>query len=216
MSFNTNLQRTLVMIVFVGFGFASAVFAEEATTTPPSAPQTVTFTVTVGELKCTDGKGVASVNFANDPEAGGYYEVFGEPITKNEIALGRSVELPTGEYSWKGDTNEGYTAVGAVSGSFSVGGCPKTSVKETDPIQSQTLRGPEEKTLVSEEPLIKPEAPENKDIPNIGGTATTTEPIIVPKTSSTNNTKTAEILIFVLAALGIGIAFIVKKPTRPK
>lgn len=112
---------------------APSVFAQE--TAASSTP--VTFTVTVGKVSCTNGEGKAIVSLMNEPLEGGYYEVYGDMITKNNITLNRKVDLPTGTYTWKGFSNNGYAISGVSEGTFTVGKC--AAPQET----SQTLKGTE-------------------------------------------------------------------------
>jgi len=130
MSFSKKL--ILIFVFLPAFSFA-----QEVSTSTPVKP--VTFTVNVGTLKCDNGKGTALVTFANDPEAGGYYEVYGKPITENDIMLERKVSLPTGSYTWKGDLNDGYYVVGASSGAFSVGAC-KTAVPTPTQVKATIIK----------------------------------------------------------------------------
>jgi hypothetical protein len=106
--------------LFIFFGLSVSAFAEEATS---ASPKMVTFTVTVGDLVCKDGKGAASVQFENTPPEGGYYEVTGKMIDVNKISLSRKVSLPSGEYFWNGALNGGYATGTVSSGQFIIKEC---------------------------------------------------------------------------------------------
>ena len=159
MSFSKKL--ILIFVFLPAFSFA-----QEVSTSTPTKP--VTFTVTVGTLKCDNGKGTALVTFANDPEAGGYYEVYGKPITENGIVLERKVDLPTGSYTWKGGVNDGYYADGHADGSFSVGAC-KTTVPPPAQVKATIIKTPITTPTVPKKDLIS--ATNTTPVPPAGLTA---------------------------------------------
>jgi len=133
--FERNMKGGVLFVALFStlfFGAFSAASAEETAT----SSKLVTFTVKIGDVSCENGTGVASVTLTNDPMAGGYYEVTGDMITKNNITLSRRVELPTGIYAWKGFANNGYTISGKSSGEFTVGKCPTAAS-----VKNQTLQG---------------------------------------------------------------------------
>ncbi len=115
-----------------------AAFAQEAATSTEVSLKPVTFAVVVGKVTCNGGTGVAKVSLTNEPTVGGYYEVTGDMITKNNITLSREVSLPTGTYAWKGFANNEYEVSGKASGEFTVGKCATAPAAA-----SQTLKGPE-------------------------------------------------------------------------
>jgi hypothetical protein len=210
-----KIQKTSLLAVLVlSASFACAQTA--STTTPATTPTSnvVTFTVTVGDLKCTNGNGVAQVHFANDPEAGGYYEVFGEMIIKNGIALGRYVDLPSGEYSWKGDLNDGYVASGAISGSFTVPKCTSLNTGAAT-TTTQTLSGALEK--ISAPKIKNTVAPAIEAVKNaisdLGTTATTTNATSAPSTEK-SGFGTPEMWAAIAIALGVVYVFWGKKKAK--
>lgn len=210
----TSMRKTFVVglsVAIASVAFTQSVFAQNtSTTTPPQQPQGVTFIVTVGEVNCEGGKGTAQVNFANDPEVGGYYEVFGEMIIKDGIALSRNVGLPTGEYTWKGDINDGYYAIGPTNGSFIVPKCPQTSSSESSGIQK--LSAPAKKTTPIDEVLKV----EKKSAQIIGDTATTTDTIVLPPSNMTGGWGTLQTFIAVIAVLGLAYVFAGRKASLKK
>ena len=121
-----NTKKIFTGILSSAFLFSgwqvSLALAEEVV-----APKDVTFTVTVGKLVCEKGTGSSSVSFENFPKEGGYYEITGEMINKNNISLSRKVTLPTGTYFWNGVPQSGYSTTTASSGSFTIKECPKTN-----------------------------------------------------------------------------------------
>lgn len=132
----------VVSTLFVFFGWSLSAFAEETAST---SPKMVTFTVTIGELVCKDGKGAASVRFENTPTEGGYYEVTGKMIDVNKISLSRKVSLPSGEYFWNGVLNSGYATSTVSSGQFVVKECA------TDVLATKNLSDKKPAVVVSGE-----------------------------------------------------------------
>ncbi|MFA5830489.1 MAG: hypothetical protein WC878_01530 [Candidatus Paceibacterota bacterium] len=179
--------------LFLGAPFA--VFAEEvATSTRP-----VTFTVTVGKISCENGKGSASVILTNDPIEGGYYEVYGEMITKNNITLSRTVALPTGTYTWQGFANSGYVVSGKSSGEFTVGKC---SLPEAT---AQTIKTPEPPSLKFTETI-----PEKNEVPNIvkENLFSTSSPEETATTSDANALEDKTFIVIGLLLLAAIFAFV--------
>jgi len=188
------------------FGISQSVLAEEITAS--STP--VTFTVTVGKVSCVNGEGKASVSLTNEPMEGGYYEVYGDMITKNNITLNRRVDLPTGTYTWKGFANNHYAVGGVSEGTFTVGKCAVA------PATSQTLKGVEQPSAVkpSEKPatekveVLKPS--EEKNTNASSSEIATTSPDVLPKEKRSNE------IIGGLLLLAAVFAFFGFRNRRPK
>jgi hypothetical protein len=194
-----NRIQISFLSIILATGFVPIAFAQEATT--PALPEKVTFAVTVGPLECKDGQGNAYVTFANTPEVGGSYEVMGEMITKNGIALNRNVFLPTGSYSWKGVVNGGYEAVGITEGSFTVPACPSATVtpKQETPISVVPLKIEKEKAP----DVSKDSEPKNEAI-----ASTSTE------VSENEVSGNAQYIIFGLILLGAVFAYFGFRPQK--
>lgn len=186
-----NRIQISCLSIILAFGFISVVSAQETVT--PASLQKVAFTVTVGPLECKDGQGNAYVTFANTPEEGGSYEVMGEMITKNGIALNRNVFLPTGSYTWKGVVNDGYEATGKTEGSFSVSACPVVAPKPAS--------APENMILPAKTDEKEPSAAKDTEtkIENIASTSN--------KVSESAPSGNTEYIIFGLMLLGAVFAY---------
>ncbi|MCK9352323.1 MAG: hypothetical protein WCT49_04630 [Candidatus Paceibacterota bacterium] len=129
---------TLALVSVLFCGSVSIAFAEA----PIS--KNVTFTVTIGKLECKDGVAQSIVKFENSPMEGGYYEITGEMITKNNISLSREVPLPTGTYFWNGIPQTGYSTTSPSSGTVIIKECPKTAPS------MQTLEGGKDEPIISQ------------------------------------------------------------------
>jgi hypothetical protein len=185
--FERNIKGSILFAAFflaLFFGAPFATLAEEtATSTKP-----VNFTVTVGKISCENGKGTANVTLNNDPIAGGYYEVYGEMITKNNITLNREVALPSGTYTWKGIANDGYSVSGKSSGEFTVEKC---SVSETP---TQTVKTPERPSLKFTETM-----PEKIEVPNaVKENLASTSSSSSPATATTSDASALEDKTFIV------------------
>jgi hypothetical protein len=193
-----NRIQISFLSIILATGFTPIVFAQE--TAAPALPEKVTFAVTVGPLECKDGQGNAYVTFANTPEVGGSYEVMGEMITKNGIALNRNVFLPTGSYSWKGVVNDGYEAVGITEGSFTVPACPSAAVT------------PKQETPIS----VVPEKIDKEETPDTLKDSESKEDIASTSTEVSENevSGNAQYIIFGLILLGAVFAYFGFRPQK--
>ncbi|TRZ53600.1 hypothetical protein D4R99_00535 [bacterium] len=164
------------------FSISQSVLAEEITAS--STP--VIFTVSVGKISCLNGEGKASVSLTNEPTEGGYYEVYGDMITKNNITLNRKVDLPTGTYTWKGFANNHYAVSGISEGTFTVGKCAVA------PVTSQTLKGAEQPSAIkkvenTETEKVEVLKPSEEKFTNASSSETaTTSPDVLPKEKKSN------------------------------
>jgi len=167
---------SIIAFSLLFFGISQSVFSEEVTAS--STP--VTFTVTVGKVSCLNGEGKSTVSLMNEPNEGGYYEVYGEMITKNNITLNRKVDLPTGTYTWKGFVNNDYAVSGISEGTFTVGKCA------VSPATSQTLKGVNQPSIIkqTEKPATEKfevlKAEEEKFISVSSSETATTSPDVMP------------------------------------
>lgn len=189
-----NNRKLFFGIVTVALFSGSFVFAQEAITL-----KNVIFTVTVGKLVCNGAVGSSVVKFDNTPTEGGYYEVMGEMITKNNISVSREVPLPSGKYFWNGVPNDGYSTTTVSSGTFTIKECSKTS-----PItETQTVTGKEKRIIPVTVNNVTPVKTETK-------ATTTPASITKEKITSSGNIP---LILFVLA---IVVGFILKKQYSKK
>ncbi len=166
-----------VLTLLCSSGYSS--FAQEVATSSEVSLKPVTFTVVVGKVTCNGGTGVAKVSLMNEPTVGGYYEVTGDMITKNNITLSREVDLPTGTYLWTGFANNEYAVSGKSSGEFTVGKCTVPAVT------SQTLKGVEPTPPVKKIEKVIPKNIEISEMTSEELSSTTGS----EKTSSADSTK---------------------------
>jgi hypothetical protein len=182
-----NNRKLFFGIVTIALFSGSSVFAQEII-----APKNVTFAVTIGQLTCKDGVGSAVVKLENTPTEGGYYEVMGEMITKNNISLSREVPLPSGKYFWNGMLNDGYSTTTVSSGTFTIKECSKTT-----PVTAV-------QTITEEEKPIIPTTVNNTTTTKTETKATTTS-VDVTKEKTTPSRNISLILLVAVVVIGFVI-----------
>lgn len=123
---NIIFMRELRQLFIIGIGMLLFIFmvswvSAETVTSKQTSP--VAFRVEVGDLVCKTGFGTASVFFVTEPKEGGYFEIIGGTIDKNEMTLDRRVAFKSGTYTWKGIPNSGFHEVPPSIGEFIIHGC---------------------------------------------------------------------------------------------
>jgi hypothetical protein len=184
-----------IITLFLVPAFGSAQVKE----TTPTAKSPVAFRIEVGKLVCKDGFGTASILFITEPQKGGYFEIVGDTINRNEMTLDRRMALKSGTYTWKGVANEGYREVPPSIGQFIVPACTASSSPAVSPLPISK----KEPSIIAEE-TKKPLDNIEKNA-SIATTTASSSDATESNETKTNQSGTSKAIIAILVIFGLTI-----------
>ena len=131
-----------------------------ATDTVALREKKAVFSVSLGGKYCIGEKTVAPVSFKVNPEDGGYFIVPGTGAGTGAMFANKTVDIPSGTYSWNATTNSGYVADSSTQGTFTISrmpGCQSAPLSSPKSLNTETPQSIQ--TTQTAEPVEPKEIP---------------------------------------------------------